>query len=47
MRNLLTEIKYLIYIRNFEMNEVLLQCLRYFIRLYQIVFIYSGVVYVP
>ena len=44
MRNLLTEFKYLIYIRNFEMNEVLLQRLRYFIRLYYIAFIYSGVV---
>ena len=38
MRNLLTEFKYLSYfilvVRNFEINEVLLQRLRYFIRLY-------------
>ena len=38
MRNLLTEFKYLSYfilvVHNFEINEVLLQRLRYFIRLY-------------
>ena len=38
MRNLLTEFKYLSYFilvaRNFEINEALLQRLRYFIRLY-------------
>ena len=49
MRKLLTEFKYLSYFivvaRNFQINKVICQRVRYFIRLCQIAFIHSGIVF--